>query len=180
MKGFPKRGEVWLVNWNPARGSEQAGRRPALVIQNDIGNEKAPTTIVAAISSSVKVYPMNVQINPPEGGLDHPSIIKTSRILTVSNERLDKRLGRVSGERLNAVDGAIKFSPALSQRKKKIYQIPASFAAGFQIISVLRRGTARLNWYLGYPITRATSTRRLSGNPKRLLSCPLFSRAYIK
>ena len=70
MKGFPKRGEVWLVNWNPARGSEQAGRRLALVIQNDIGNEKAPTTIVAAISSSVKVYPMNVPINPPEGGLD--------------------------------------------------------------------------------------------------------------
>jgi len=52
MNSFPKRGEVWVVNWNPARGSEQAGKRPALVIQNDIGNEKAPTTIVAAISSS--------------------------------------------------------------------------------------------------------------------------------
>ena len=41
MKDFPRRGEVWLVNWNPARGSEQAGKRPALVIQNDIGNEKS-------------------------------------------------------------------------------------------------------------------------------------------
>ena len=61
-----------------------------------------------------------------------------------------------------------------------LYQNPVLFGAGFQIISVLRRGTVRLNWYLGYPITRATSTRRLSGNPKRLLSCPLFSRAYIK
>jgi len=49
MKDFPRRGEVWLVNWNPARGSEQAGIKPVLVIQNDIGNEKAPTTIVAAI-----------------------------------------------------------------------------------------------------------------------------------
>ena len=45
MNSFPKRGEVWVVNWNPARGSEEAGKRPALVIQNDIGNEKAPTTI---------------------------------------------------------------------------------------------------------------------------------------
>ena len=53
MKEFPKRGEVWLVNWNPARGSEQAGRRPALVIQNDIGNEKAPTTIVAAMIANL-------------------------------------------------------------------------------------------------------------------------------
>jgi mRNA interferase MazF len=114
MKDFPKRGEVWQVNWNPARGSEQAGRRPALVIQNDIGNEKAPTTIVAAISSSVKLYPMNVQINPPEGGLDHPSIIKTSQILTISKQRLEKRLGWISRESLNEVDNAIKLSLALS------------------------------------------------------------------
>jgi mRNA interferase MazF len=114
MKGFPKRGEVWLVNWNPARGSEQAGRRPALVIQNDIGNEKAPTTIVAAISSSVKVYPMNVQINPPEGGLDHPSIIKTSQLLTISKDRLEKRLGRISRDSMDDVDRAIKLSLALS------------------------------------------------------------------
>jgi mRNA interferase MazF len=114
MNAFPKRGEVWLVNWNPARGSEQAGRRPALVIQNDIGNEKAPTTIVAAISSSVRIYPMNVQINPPEGGLDHPSIIMTSQILTISKERLEKRLGRLSKDRLDEVAIAIKLSLALS------------------------------------------------------------------
>jgi mRNA interferase MazF len=114
MKDFPKRGEVWLVNWNPARGSEQAGRRPALVIQNDIGNEKAPTTIVAAISSSVKLFPMNVQINPPEGGLDHPSIIKTSQILTISKARLEKRLGRLSRDSMDDVDRAIKLSLALS------------------------------------------------------------------
>ena len=114
MNAFPKRGEVWLVNWNPARGSEQAGRRPALVIQNDIGNEKAPTTIVAAISSSVRIYPMNVQINPPEGGLDHPSIIMTSQILTISKKRLEKRLGRLSKDRLDDVDRAIKLSLALS------------------------------------------------------------------
>ena len=114
MSTFPRRGEVWLVNWNPARGSEQAGRRPALIIQNDIGNEKAPTTIVAAISSAVKIYPMNVYIHPSDGGLDHPSIIKTSQILTISKDRLEKRLGRLSEERLNEVDKAIKLSLALS------------------------------------------------------------------
>lgn len=113
MNAFPKRGEVWLVNWNPAGGSEQAGRRPALVIQNDTGNEKAPTTIVAAISSSVRIYPMNVRINPPEGGLDHPSIIKTSQILTISKERLEKRLGRLGKDRLDDVGKAIKLSLGL-------------------------------------------------------------------
>jgi len=57
MNYFPKRGEIWLVNWNPPRGSEQVGKRPAVIIQNDIGNEKSPTTIVAAISSTVKLFP---------------------------------------------------------------------------------------------------------------------------
>jgi len=114
VKDFPKCGEVWLVNWNPARGSEQAGRRLALVIQNDIGNEMAPTTIVAAISSSVKVFPMNVKIDPPEGGLDLPSIIKTSQILTVAKERLEKRLGRISTKKMEDVKRAIKLSLNLS------------------------------------------------------------------
>ena len=113
MKDFPRRGEVWLVNWNPARGSEQAGKRPALIIQNDIGNEKAPTTIVAAISGTVRIYPMNVEIRPPEGGLKHSSIIKTSQILTISKERLEKRLGSLSNNRMNEVDRAIKLSLSL-------------------------------------------------------------------
>ena len=110
MKGFPTRGEVWLVNWNPARGSEQAGKRPALVIQNDIGNEKASTTIVSAISGSVKIYPMNIKIDPPEGGLERPSIVKTGQILTVSKERLEKRLGRIGAKKMEQVNHAIKLS----------------------------------------------------------------------
>jgi mRNA interferase MazF len=110
VKGFPARGEVWLVNWNPSRGSEQADKRPALVIQNDIGNEKASTTIVAAISSSVKIYPMNIKVDPPEGGLERASIKKTSQILTVSKERLEKRLGQISAQKMEEVNRAIKLS----------------------------------------------------------------------
>ncbi len=114
MNNFPKRGEIWLVNWNPSRGSEQAGRRPALVIQNNIGNQKAPTTIVAAISTVVKLYPMNVLVEPPEGGLESPSIVKTSQMLTISKERLEKRLGCLDPEKMESVDRAIKLSLALS------------------------------------------------------------------
>ena len=110
MGEFPRRGEVWLINWNPARGSEQAGIRPALIIQNDIGNEKSPTTIVAAISSVIKLYPMNVKIDPPEGGLSRPSIVKTSQILTVSKERLQKKLGRIGKEKIEEVNRAIMLS----------------------------------------------------------------------
>lgn len=110
MKGFPRRGEIWLVNWNPARGSEQAGKRPALVIQNDVGNEKAPTTIVAAISSKVRPYPINVKLNPRESGLRRTSIVKSSQILTVDKKRLEKKLGRLGERKMNEVNGAIKLS----------------------------------------------------------------------
>lgn len=68
IRSFPRRGEVWVVNWNPASGSQHGGRRPAAIIQDDIGNEKALTTIVAAVSTAIKPYPMNVEITPPEGG----------------------------------------------------------------------------------------------------------------
>ncbi|MEW6327530.1 MAG: type II toxin-antitoxin system PemK/MazF family toxin [Thermodesulfobacteriota bacterium] len=110
MKNFPRRGEVWLINWNPARGSKQAGQRPALVIQNDIGNERASTTIVAAISSSLKIFPMNVKIEPPEDGLDLPSIVKTSQILTVDKKRLERRIGQLGKEKMEEVNQAIKLS----------------------------------------------------------------------
>jgi mRNA interferase MazF len=114
MNSFPKRGEIWLVNWNPSRGSEQAGRRPALVIQNNIGNENAATTIVAAISGSLKLYPMNVLIEPNESGLQETSIVNTSQILTVSKLRLEKKLGKLARDKMEQVDKAIKLSLSLN------------------------------------------------------------------
>lgn len=110
MTNFPVRAEVWIINWNPSRGSEQAGKRPALIIQNNIGNDKAATTIVAAISTSVKKYPMNVILDPPEGGLRERSMVKTSQILTISKKRLEKRLGIISSEKMAEVNAAIKLS----------------------------------------------------------------------
>ena len=113
MKAFPRRGEVWLVNWNPARGSEQAGKRPALIIQNDIGNEHASTTIVAAISTTVRPYPMNVQVDPPQGGLTKNSMVKTGQLLTVTKDRLEKKLGMVDRQKMVEVDRALRLSLAL-------------------------------------------------------------------
>ena len=110
MTNFPLRAEVWIINWNPSRGSEQAGKRPALIIQNNIGNDKAATTIVAAISTSVKKYPMNVILDPPAGGLRERSMVKTSQILTISEKRLEKRLGIISSEKMAEVNAAIKLS----------------------------------------------------------------------
>jgi len=65
----PVRGEVWAVDLREGRGSEQRGSRPALVIQNDVGNRYAATTIVAAITSTIRLYPVTVVLERGKGGL---------------------------------------------------------------------------------------------------------------
>jgi mRNA interferase MazF len=102
----PRRGEVWQVNFNPARGSEQGGLRPALVIQNDTGNQFAATPIVAAITRTLKAYPVTVLLKRGEGGLAAPSMVNLAQILAVDKTRLERRLGTLPGERLEAVDAA--------------------------------------------------------------------------
>ena len=111
MKGLtPRRGEVWLVNFNPGRGSEQRGVRPALVIQNDTGNIYASTTIVAAITSTIKEFPVTVVLSPGEGGLKQRSMINLAQLLTIDKGRLQKRLGHLSDAVMEQVNEAVRVS----------------------------------------------------------------------
>ena len=111
MKGLaPRRGEVWLVNFNPGRGSEQKGVRPALVIQNDTGNIYAGTTIVAAVTTTIKEYPVTVVVPAGEGGLRQKSMVNLAQLLTIDKARLQKRLGSLSESTIQQVDEAIRVS----------------------------------------------------------------------
>jgi mRNA interferase MazF len=107
---WPRRGEVWIVDFSPARGSEQRGLRPALVIQNDVGNQCAATTIVAAITSTIRPYPVTVVLEKGEGGLARRSMVNLAQILTLDKSRLQRRLGILSPARLSAVKAAIDVS----------------------------------------------------------------------
>jgi mRNA interferase MazF len=110
---FLRRGDIWLVNFNPTQGSEQRGIRPALIIQNDVGNEVSPVTIVAAISSVTKTYPINVEIKPSESGLEKDSVVKLNQIRTIDKKRLIKRLGRLDSSKMKAVNSALMLSLGL-------------------------------------------------------------------
>ena len=106
-----RRGDVWLIDWNPARGSEQAGVRPALVVQNDVGNAYSSTTIVAAISTRLKKeYPFQVGIEPGESGLPETGIVKLEQIMTVDQARLLRKVGALSPPTMTRVEGALKRS----------------------------------------------------------------------
>ena len=110
---FLRTGDIWLVNFNPAQGSEQRGIRPALIVQNDVGNEVSPVTIVAAISSVTKTYPINVEIKPSESGLEKDSVVKLNQIRTIDKKRLIKRLGRLDSSKMKAVNSALMLSLGL-------------------------------------------------------------------
>ncbi len=106
-----KRGEIYWVNWNPRRGSEQGGKRPALIIQNDIGNKISPTTIVAACSTAeVKEYPFIVFLKKGDGGVLENCHVNLSAILTIDKSCLGDRCGVLDSKKMAAVDGAIKHS----------------------------------------------------------------------
>jgi|SRR3989344_3859982 len=111
----PKRGEVWIVNFDPTIGSEIKKIRPAVILQNDIGNRFSSVTIVAAISSHSGdlLYPTEVLAGPPEGGLEKPSIVLLNQIRTVDKKRLVTRIGRIELGTMRAIDRAILISLGL-------------------------------------------------------------------
>lgn len=93
----PARGEVWMVDLDPTRGHEQAGRRPALVVSVDPFNHgPAGLVIVLPITSKPKGIPLHVQIKPPEGGVRSTSYIKCEDVRSVAKERLTRRMGMIS------------------------------------------------------------------------------------
>ena len=103
-----KRGELYWVNLNPSKSSEQAGRRPVLVLQNNIGNELAPAT-----KSFSKEYPANVNLAKGMAGLKSNSTVLLSQIRTIDKSRLEEKIGYLSAEYQLKIDRAIKISVAL-------------------------------------------------------------------
>ncbi len=107
-----KRGEIYWVNLDPSKGSEQAGRRPVLILQNNIGNDLAPTTIVAPLTtkSFSKEYPTNVNLPKGTGNLKTDSTVLLSQIRTIDKTRLEEKIGALAGDYLEKVENAIRIS----------------------------------------------------------------------
>lgn len=112
-----RRGDLFWVDWSPARGSEQAGRRPALIVQGDAGNSSTtyPNTIVAAVSTKGREIPLHVRLRPsPRSGLRKTSWVKCEQVMTISKQRLSPEpIGRLDAAELQQVDAALRLSLAL-------------------------------------------------------------------
>lgn len=104
------RGDIWMVDWNPARGSEQAGLRPGVIIQCDEGNHApgARTTILVPLTSQGRSFAFYVPIpSGPATGLGVPSWANCTQVFTVDRSRLRTRLGAAPAREMEAIGQAL-------------------------------------------------------------------------
>ena len=106
-----RRGDIYLANLNPFKGSEQGGTRPVLVLQNNDGNFYCPTLIIAPITTKLK------KLNQPTHcyferirGLQEPSMVSLEQIKTIDKCRIEKYLGKMTREQMIQVEDAIRTS----------------------------------------------------------------------
>ncbi len=113
----PTRGEIYFLDFSPSKGREIKGPHPALVIQNDVGNKVSGLTIVAAITSNVKIsdLPVGILIRPEESGLPHKSVVHLGQIYTIDKERLQNFVGILSENKMAEINKAIEISLGLKE-----------------------------------------------------------------
>ena len=111
----PRRGEVYLVSLDPTVGAEIRKTRPAVVVQNNPANRRSPITIVAAVTSQFEepLYPTEVPVRAPEGGLTGDSVLLLNQIRYVDKGRLVRRLGALKTETMKEIDRALLLSLGL-------------------------------------------------------------------
>jgi len=107
-----KKGDIFLANLEPVRGSEQGGTRPVLVIQNDISNKYSPVIIIAAITSKdfKKEFPTNITLLKKDSKLDRDSTILLNQIRTIDKSRLIKKISSLDNYLIRKIDLGLKIS----------------------------------------------------------------------
>lgn len=114
-----KRGEVYFVDLNPVVGSEQGGIRPAVIIQNDVGNEHSPTIIVALITTQMKPkLPTHVMVCEKDK-LSQASVIMLEQIRTIDKHRVKYIACSLCNETMEKVDEAIRISLEIGNGKEE-------------------------------------------------------------
>lgn len=110
-----RRGDIFFADLSPVVGSEQGGTRPVLVLQNDIGNQYSPTTIVAAITSQISKakLPTHVEVTAKGSGLEKDSVILLEQIRTIDKSRLKEKVTSLNEEIMNKVGQAVEISLGL-------------------------------------------------------------------
>jgi mRNA interferase MazF len=116
MAGKPFRGMVVEVSLDPVIGHEQGRSRPCVVVQNDVGNRFASTTIIVPLTDAAHIVapsPIYVRIAKGDGGTTKDSYALCDQIRTVDQLRFKKIFGTLSAEAIAEIDSALLISLGL-------------------------------------------------------------------
>ncbi len=104
-----KRGEVWLADLNPTRGSEQGGTRPVIIFQNDIVSQFSTTVITIPLTTNLRraSLPTCLLIPSAEGGLAQDSVALCYQLRVLDRTRLQRKLGELTPETLINLEGIV-------------------------------------------------------------------------
>lgn len=103
-----KRGEIWWVNLDPTVGNETAKRRPCVILQNDVGNARSNTTMVAPLLRGFKNYPFVVNVEATvDNGLDENREIHLEQMRVVDQHRIDNQLGTLEDKYWRDIETAV-------------------------------------------------------------------------
>jgi mRNA interferase MazF len=114
-----RRGEIRIVDLDPALGAESNKRRPAVVVSNDGANTTAErlgrgvVTVVPVTANVDRVYPFQVLLDADATGLARDSKAQAEQIRSVAIERVRERVGALTPELLGALDEALRLHLAL-------------------------------------------------------------------
>lgn len=128
-----QRGDIYFIRLGSGTGSEQSGTRPAVILQNDVGNAHSPTLIVATLTSKTEkkaAQPTHCLVEPEKL---EPSIVQAEQIFTIDKSRVQNFAGHLTPEEMSRVDDAVKISLALNpmgsiQKLKPIIRSTAAYA----------------------------------------------------
>lgn len=115
-----KRGDIYFADLSPVIGSEQGGVRPVLIVQNDVGNQHSPTTIVAAITGQISKakLPTHVELVGKASGLSKNSVILVEQVRTIDKKRLKEKICNLEGEVMEQVNRALLISMGIEKQLK--------------------------------------------------------------
>lgn len=108
----PDRGEIWLADLNPVRGSEQAGKRPVLVMQTNAINRFTTTILAIPFTTNLRraALPSCIQIAATEGGLTSESVALCHQLRVLDKTRRVKKLGKITDASLEKIETCVLFT----------------------------------------------------------------------
>ena len=109
-----RRGDVVIVRLDPAEGSEMKKTRPAVVVQNDVGNRNSNTTLVAPTTRTHRGYPFEVLVEADNSAFEADSSVRLDQVRVASIEtRIHSIVGRLDDKTMAEIDEALKLSLGL-------------------------------------------------------------------